>query len=316
MPGKFIGLDLDDYRELVRLDEPFERPVAGPGRNEVDESSITPVLDYLVNAFKGKGYGIWFDKIPDGYRAKRELFYVLLTVRDPEKNPLPDAIHEKIDFILHRENHGRTLVDPIKLPTISEKFPRTPYRCKDNCTLWQGDIRTIRADGIVNAANKNLLGCFKPFHKCIDNVIHAAAGPRVRDDCFRIMQRQGCQEGTGLAKITRAYNLPCRFILHTVGPICQPGGDDVDKTKQKQLASCYQSCLDLLSRVHWTRTIAFCSISTGVFGFPKKPAARIALQSVQDWCTRHQDRIERIIFNVYSDEDRMIYENLIEHWET
>ena len=172
--------------------------------------------------------------------------------------------------------------------------------------LWQGDITTLAADAIVNAANRQMLGCFVPCHGCIDNAIHTYAGVQLRLECAGIMERQGHEEETGHAKITKAYNLPCRFILHTVGPIIYGSVSEADR---KLLADCYRSCLDLAAE-HGLRSVAFCCISTGEFHFPNELAAQIAIQTVTDWQRQNPNQME-VIFNVFKDSDREIYERLL-----
>ena len=172
--------------------------------------------------------------------------------------------------------------------------------------LWRGDITTLAADAIVNAANSRLLGCFVPCHGCIDNAIHTYAGVQLRMACAELMGRQGHEEETGRAKITRAYNLPCRHVLHTVGPIIRGGVTEADR---KQLASCYRSCLKLAAE-RGLHSVAFCCISTGEFHFPNELAAQIAIQTVSEWQRNHPDQIE-VIFNVFKDSDYAIYRRLL-----
>jgi O-acetyl-ADP-ribose deacetylase (regulator of RNase III) len=162
-------------------------------------------------------------------------------------------------------------------------------------------------DAIVNAANDALLGCFKPFHACIDNAVHAAAGPRLRADAAIIMGIQGSSEETGRAKITRAYHLPSRFVLHTVGPIFQGNPEDIPEDEKGLLSSSYRACLDLAAEVSAIRSIAFCSISTGVFGFPALPAARIAVKTVDQWLLDHPKRFDLVVFDLFSKRDYNIY---------
>ena len=172
--------------------------------------------------------------------------------------------------------------------------------------LWQGDITTLAADAIVNAANSRMLGCFVPCHGCIDNAIHTYAGVQLRLECANIMRRQGHEEETGHAKITKGYNLPCRYVLHTVGPIIYGA---VTPRGLALLASCYRSCLDLAAR-HGCRSVAFCCISTGEFHFPGELVAQIAVQTVRAWQRQNPDRIE-VIFNVFKDSDYEIYRRLL-----
>lgn len=172
--------------------------------------------------------------------------------------------------------------------------------------LWQGDITTLAVDAIVNAANSQMLGCWAPGHHCIDNAIHTFAGVQLRLECARIMEEQGIEEPTGFAKITGAYNLPSRHVIHTVGPIANGKPTDLHR---EQLASCYRSCLDLAFQ-EGLHSIAFCCIGTGVFGFPQHEAAEIAVKTVRGWldCT---DAPMTVVFNVFSDEDYGIYAGLL-----
>lgn len=171
--------------------------------------------------------------------------------------------------------------------------------------LWQGDITTLKCDGIVNAANSQMLGCFCPNHGCIDNAIHTFAGVQLRFACAQLMRKQGHEEETGKAKITPAYNLPCRYVLHTVGPIVR---GHLTQQDCELLASCYRSCLELAEQ-NGLKSIAFCCISTGEFHFPNDKAAKIAIQAVKEYKQRTQSEIE-VIFNVFKELDYNIYREL------
>ena len=173
--------------------------------------------------------------------------------------------------------------------------------------LWQGDITTLRCDAIVNAANSGMTGCYQPCHNCIDNCIHTYAGIRLRNACADIMEKQGYEEPTGQAKITPGFNLPCKYVLHTVGPIVS---GFLTKEHEKLLESCYRSCLELAEKNN-VKSIAFCCISTGVFRFPNRRAAAIAVETVTGWLEEHQGMIDRVIFNVFKDEDKEYYERLL-----
>ena len=172
--------------------------------------------------------------------------------------------------------------------------------------LWQGDITTLEVDAIVNAANSGMTGCYVPCHGCIDNAIHTYAGVQLRLECAELLAKQGCPEPTGRAKITKAYNLPCRYVLHTVGPIVS---GTLTKEHEQQLASCYRSCLDLAAENN-CESLAFCCISTGEFHFPNEKAAEIAVETVKQWQARHPQQLE-VIFNVFKNSDREIYEQLL-----
>ncbi|MBP1584923.1 MAG: protein-ADP-ribose hydrolase [Lachnospiraceae bacterium] len=177
---------------------------------------------------------------------------------------------------------------------------------EDRIYLWQGDITTLRCDAIVNAANSGMTGCYQPCHNCIDNCIHTYAGIQLRNACADIMEKQGHEEPTGQAKITPAFNLPCRYVLHTVGPIVQ---GKLTKEHEELLASCYRSCLELADE-NEVKSVAFCCISTGVFMFPNERAAEIAVQTVRDYRREKNSGIE-VIFNVWKDEDYEIYRELL-----
>lgn len=172
--------------------------------------------------------------------------------------------------------------------------------------LWQGDTTTLKCDAIVNAANSGMTGCYAPNHRCIDNAIHTFAGVQLRLACAEIMERQGCLEPTGQAKITPAFNLPCRYILHTVGPIVDESPTERDCA---QLESCYRACLTLAAENH-LESIAFLCISTGEFHFPNEQAAQIAVQTVKTFLNQ-KSSVKKVIFNVFKDLDREIYARLL-----
>ncbi len=190
---------------------------------------------------------------------------------------------------------------------ITEADSLAPCPVNSRIVLWQGDITTLRCDAIVNAANSQLLGCFQPCHSCIDNIIHTMSGVQLRLACHEIMEKQGYEEPTGQAKITPGFNLPCRYVIHTVGPIVN---GPLTQTHEELLASCYRSCLDLAQESK-AGSIAFCCISTGVFAFPQQRAAEIAVRTVTDWLEENPGGVNRVIFNVFKDEDREIYEQLL-----
>ena len=176
--------------------------------------------------------------------------------------------------------------------------------------LWQGDITTLKCDAIVNAANSGMTGCYIPNHRCIDNAIHTFAGVELRLACAELMEQQGYPEPIGRAKITPAFNLPCKYVLHTVGPIIQ---SRVTASDRQLLASCYRSCLDAAVEAAGQEfsSLAFCCISTGVFGFPQKEAASIAVASVRRWLNEHPDIPMTVVFNVFSETDESLYRPLL-----
>lgn len=177
----------------------------------------------------------------------------------------------------------------------------------DGLSVWRGDITTLNCDGIVNAANSALLGCFCPNHSCIDNAIHTFAGVQLRAGCARIMEAQGHKEPAGQAKITPAYNLPSKYILHTVGPIVTGSLTDEDR---ETLASCYRNCLSLAEK-QGLSSLAFCCISTGEFHFPNEEAARIAVSAVRGHYAVKERKI-KVIFNVFKESDEAIYRRILE----
>ena len=227
--------------------------------------------------------------------AQRSLLRALMNVREPR--PLSAEFLRLQDELLKAERDQRGTVDAMMIPAASAD-PRL--------ALWQGDITRLVVDAIVNAANSRLLGCFIPCHRCIDNAIHSAAGLQLRAACAALMEEQGHPEETGTAQITEGYNLPARHVIHTVGPIVSGALTDRHRA---QLTSCYRSCLSLAAE-HGLRSIAFCCISTGEFHFPNAAAAEIAVREVRDFLTRDTS-IERVVFNVFKDEDRHIYERLL-----
>lgn len=173
-------------------------------------------------------------------------------------------------------------------------------------SIWKGDITRLKVGAIVNAANSGMTGCYQPCHNCIDNCIHTYAGIQLRNYCNALMEKQGYEEPTGTAKITPAFNLPCKYVIHTVGPIVR---GKLTPLHCSQLTSCYRSCLELAdeNQVH---SIAFCCISTGVFMFPNEEAARIAVQTVKEYKAMTGSKIE-VIFNVFKELDEQIYRDLL-----
>ncbi|MFI0817405.1 protein-ADP-ribose hydrolase [Streptomyces sp. NPDC021098] len=291
-------LPLAAYRAAVALDEPF-RPTAAPAPADRLADHVRAALGLLSS-----------DVTPHlrdaDHATARQVLRALLTVRAP--GPLPGGATAELDSLLGGERIARATVDGRQLPTIKAMLPDTLYPVADRTVLWQGDITTLAADAIVNAANSALMGCFVPRHPCIDNAIHDAAGPRLRDDCHLIMSRQNAPEHTGTAKITRGYHLPARYVLHTVGPFVE---GVVHPSHEHALASAYRSCLDLAAEVDTIRTLAFCAVSTGLFGFPKASAARIALRTVAEWMSAHPGRLDRVIFTVFSEDDQDIYRTVL-----
>lgn len=226
----------------------------------------------------------------DEYNQKR-LLRSLFNVRMPA--PVDEDFLKIQDAYLREETANKGITDIADLEPIQKDI-----------YLWQGDITTLKCDAIVNAANSQMLGCFNPCHSCIDNAIHTFAGVQLRNTCNEIMQKQGYNEHSGQAKITPAYNLPCKYVIHTVGPIVNGSLTDEDC---ELLKSCYLSCLQIAVE-NGLKSIAFCCISTGVFGFPQFEAAQIAVSTVKEYQKEHE--IE-VIFNVFKDSDKLIYRELL-----
>jgi len=224
----------------------------------------------------------------------------LLTIR--RSAAVPRRVQTCLDEHLAGQARARGSVSPSEILAAPGhlSIAGTPVR------VWQGDITRLAVDAIVNAANAELLGCFRPGHACIDNAIHSAAGPRLRADCARIIEIQGRPERSGEAKITRAYHLPSRFVLHTVGPIV--AGGHVQPEDERTLAAAYVSCLELARTIPTVRTLAFCAISTGVFGYPKDRAAEEALRTVSAWLGERPKAFDLVAFCVFSDADRDAYD--------
>ena len=231
--------------------------------------------------------------IPKKTEEQKLLLRGLMNIRPLRKNN-PD-FQQIQDSYLTEETRQKGIV------TLEELSPIQP-----GIYVWQGDITTLQCDAIVNAANSGMTGCYVPNHRCIDNCIHTFAGTQLRLDCAEMMHRQGYEEPTGQAKITPGYNLPCKYILHTVGPIIR-GRLTTDDCKL--LASCYRSCLELAAENN-LESVAFCCISTGEFHFPNDKAAEIAATEVRTFLQK-ETSVKKVIFNVFKDLDKEIYERLL-----
>ena len=229
--------------------------------------------------------------VPTFEKEQFQLYRSLVNIR-----PAADISSEYLaveDELLQKKTAEKGITDIADLKPI-----------ENNIYIWQGDITTLKCGAIVNAANSGMTGCYQPCHSCIDNCIHTFAGVRLRLECAEIMEKQGYAEPTGKAKITSAYNLPCEYVIHTVGPIVQK---QLTKQHCKLLKSCYESCLELAVKSN-IESIAFCCISTGVFGFPKQEAAEIAVITVREFLNKHNIKV---FFNVFGDDDYEIYNRLL-----
>ena len=231
--------------------------------------------------------------IPADSERQKILLRGLMNVRRP--------VRIGADFLQVQDDY---LQDETAAKGITDIADLTPIQ--PGLYLWQGDITTLKCDAIVNAANSGMTGCYIPNHRCIDNAIHTFAGVELRLTCEKLMEQQGYPEPTGQAKITPAFNLPCRYVLHTVGPIIS---GIVTKEDKELLASCYRSCLELAAE-NGLESVAFCCISTGEFHFPNDLAAEIAVRTVKEFLKK-QTSVKKVIFNVFKDLDKAIYEKLL-----
>lgn len=245
------------------------------------------LTDYLL-AERGQAA-----ELPADVTGQKLLLRALLNVRMPK--PADKQFLRVQDEYLKEELRLKGITDFAALKPVAPDI-----------YLWQGDTTALKCDGIVNAANPRMLGCFCPNHGCIDNAIHTFAGVQLREECAEIMRKRGGEEPTGQAEITRAYNLPCKYVLHTVGPVVY---GRLTKKHEKELASCYRSCLALADK-NGLKSIVLCCISTGEFRFPNARAAQIAVSTVKEYKNQTQSKI-KIIFNVFKECDYAIYAELL-----
>ena len=240
----------------------------------------------------------------DGFdmTEKKNTIRSLMNIRMPKK--IPEKLMKLQDDYLQDELAQKGVVSLEDIPTMANH---------SQISLWQGDITRLKAGAIVNAANSQMLGCFVPCHRCIDNAIHSAAGMQLRDECRHIMDERrirygrSYEEPTGTATLTNAYNLPCDYVIHTVGPIVY---GQLNDALCQDLQNCYQNVLKCCLGNN-IKSVAFCCISTGEFHFPNDKAAQIAFDTVTAFLETHGDSMERIIFNVFKDSDREIYETIL-----
>ena len=251
--------------------------------------------EYLIQYLLKEEIPFGRQNIPTDKQGQENLLRSLMNVRPPR--PISNDFLKIQDEYLTERNIERGITD---IDTLA------PVKSDSRLYIWQGDITTLKCDAIVNACNSQMLGCFSPMHACIDNFIHTYAGMELRLKMHEIMAKQGHEEETGKAKITLGYNLPTKYILHTVGPIIQW---KVTKEDEDLLASCYTECLKLAADTG-VESIAFCCLSTGVFRFPQQRAAEIATNTVKQYLNK-DSRIKKVIFNVFKDEDLKIYSGLL-----
>lgn len=266
-------------------------------------------LDYLVDSFKAESPEYKRVRIPGDTEGKQCLLRSLMNVRMPK--PASSAVLAVQDVYLKGRALEKGIVNIPEISTVRESLGST-HPFADKISIWQGDITRIAADAIVNAANSQMLGCFIPMHTCIDNCIHTYAGVQLREDCARRMNSlrlkfgEDYEQPTAVPMLTDAYNLPAKKVIHIVGPVVQY---ELTPQLEKDLADCYSNTLNMC-RENGLKSVAFCCISTGVFHFPNKRAAEIAVQTVTEWMYGDPGGIERVIFNVFKDEDKRYYEEL------
>lgn len=232
-------------------------------------------------------------EIPSDKYEQERLLRSLFNIRMPK--PVSDSFLRVQDAYLRKEIEEKGITDFSELKAVQKDI-----------FLWRGDITLLKCDAVVNAANSQLLGCFYPCHSCIDNAIHTYAGVQLRSSCAELMKRQGHEEKTGGAKLTPAFNLPCKYVLHTVGPIV---GGRLTEENISELSSCYRSCLELAEQNH-IGSIAFCCISTGEFHFPNREAAQTAVKTVKKYKAEIRSEM-KVIFDVFKDKDYEIYRELL-----
>ena len=274
----------------------------------MDENKQMDRLGYLVGAFIDDSVRYRCSDVPPDRESRKRMLRSLMNIRMPA--PMPEEVLTVQDEYLKERaaEKGITSADDIK--SAAEKLG-----CRlagaDRMAVWQGDITTLKCGAIVNAANSQMLGCFIPMHNCIDNCIHSFAGIQLRAECAEKMDElrkrygQDYEQPTAVPMLTGAYNLPADHVIHIVGPIID---GDVTPEQDEELASCYLRTLDMCEE-NSIRTVAFCAISTGVFGFPQDRACKIAVKTVSDWLSSHEGSIDKVIFNVFSERNRKLYEH-------
>ena len=264
-------------------------------------------LDYLIEKFKIDSDDYKNLKMPSDIEGKQYLLRSLMNIRMPKE--MSEEILKIQDDYLKNRTQEKGIVYLSEIPTI-----------RDGLSIWQGDITRLAVDAIVNAANSQMLGCFIPMHNCIDNCIHTFAGIQLRYECnekmnqMKILYGENYEQPTAIPMLTDAYNLPAKKVIHIVGPIVPY---ELTQELENDLAKCYTNTLNMCL-ANGLKSVAFCCISTGVFHFPNKRAAEIAVETVTSWLSEHcnnkhdgHEGVERVIFNVFKDEDKKYYEELI-----
>ena len=263
-------------------------------------------LDLLVEEFKEDSVQYRNLETPKDTESKKRILRSLMNIRMPKM--MPASVLQVQDEYLQGRIRENGIVTLNEIPTIANQGSNHAFA--DKLSIWQGDITRLAVDAIVNAANSQMLGCFIPMHTCIDNCIHTFAGIQLRAECDRQMRKLRAEYGsdyeqpTAVPMLTDGYNLPAKKVVHIVGPIVQ---GRLTKDLEQDLSDCYKNTLDLCLE-NELKSVAFCCISTGVFRFPNKRAAEIAVKTVTDWMKQHPKALERVIFNVFKDEDKAYYE--------
>lgn len=261
-------------------------------------------LEYLIKELMSEEEELE-QEMPATYEEKRRLLRALMNIRMPKK--IPHEFLKVQNAFLLQESEEKGIVYVENLPVSSSRRPDTKIRNASKIVLWQGDITRLCVDAIVNAANGRLLGCFIPNHGCIDNAIHSAAGLQLREECAAIMKESIVEEPVGGAQLTGAYNLPCEYVIHTVGPTVN---GELTKENIRELHSCYHSCLEMaeLNKLH---SIAFGCIATEAGGFPKEEAAAIAVDTIDKFLDK-SIYVNKVVINVFKEEDYSIYDRLFQ----
>ncbi|HJC92237.1 MAG TPA: protein-ADP-ribose hydrolase [Candidatus Mediterraneibacter excrementigallinarum] len=264
-------------------------------------------LDYLLREFKEDSVRYRDLEVSGDYMEKRMALRSLMNIRMPGK--MAEEVVRVQDEFLSEEAEEKGIVTLDEIPAIAEQYGSS-HPFADKISIWQGDITRLQVGVIVNAANSQMLGCFVPCHRCIDNAIHSAAGIELREECSHYMKRRKMQYGsryeepTGQAVLTKGYNLPAKYVIHTVGPVV---GGRLTQALRDDLRNCYRNVLQCCVE-NQIRSVAFCCISTGEFHFPNDEAAKIAVETVTDFLKEHGEEFDRIILNVFKDIDRELYE--------
>ena len=304
-------METRDYLKILR-DEIHSTVIAAVDREgrpteDAGHQSQEERLDQLLEAFKEDSVRYRDLEVEDDYREKRMALRSLMNIRMP--GDLPREVLRVQDDFLTEEAREKGVVAMEEIPTVAAQYG-SAHPFADRICIWQGDITRLQVGAIVNAANSRMLGCFVPCHGCIDNAIHSAAGVELREECSRYMKRRKIrfgpryEEPTGQAVLTKGYNLPADFVIHTVGPIAACG---VNEQLRQDLKNCYRSVMECCLE-HQIRSVAFCCISTGEFRFPNDEATKIAVETVTEFLQRHSREFDCVIFNVFKDEDLRLYE--------